>query len=112
MNSLIVIQGQMIDDQTRCIHYHSERDVIAIKFKCCNTYYPCYQCHEAEADHTAVQWPQEEWNTRAVLCGVCRYELTISEYMEANDACPSCGTLFNPGCRAHYPLYFSFAPHP
>ena len=26
-------------------------DVIAIKFKCCNKYYPCYKCHEEHESH-------------------------------------------------------------
>lgn len=48
---LIIVKGRTTDDQTRCIHYHSAVDIIAIKFKCCNTYYPCFYCHEEEAGH-------------------------------------------------------------
>lgn len=40
------VYGQSIDKQTRCIHWHSALDVIAIKFKCCDKYYPCFSCHE------------------------------------------------------------------
>ncbi|GIQ68268.1 hypothetical protein XYCOK13_10920 [Xylanibacillus composti] len=31
-----------IDEQTRCRHYHSELDRIAIRFKCCDQFYGCY----------------------------------------------------------------------
>ena len=39
----IPVCGVAIDAQTRCAHYHSELDRIAIKFKCCQAYYACYQ---------------------------------------------------------------------
>ena len=41
-----LIKGTVLDKETRCAHYHSEIDRIAIKFFCCNTYFPCYECHE------------------------------------------------------------------
>ena len=40
------VAGNVIDSETRCAHYHTELDIIAIKFYCCDTYFPCYQCHE------------------------------------------------------------------
>lgn len=39
------IYGATIDNETRCTHYHTPLDIIAIKFKCCDKYYPCYKCH-------------------------------------------------------------------
>jgi len=33
------IYGQTIDDQTRCAHYGTVTDVVAIKFYCCRRYY-------------------------------------------------------------------------
>lgn len=36
------VYGSLIDTETRCRHYFTEEDIIAIKFKCCNKYYPCY----------------------------------------------------------------------
>lgn len=44
--NLIRLGGSIIDVNTRCIHYHTNLDIIAIKFKCCDIYYPCYKCHE------------------------------------------------------------------
>ncbi|TKI16435.1 hypothetical protein FCT18_20820 [Lysinibacillus sphaericus] len=26
-------------------------DIIALKFTCCERYYPCYKCHEAHAQY-------------------------------------------------------------
>lgn len=37
-----VVYGAIIDDDTRCEHYHSELDIISIKFKCCLRFYPWY----------------------------------------------------------------------
>ena len=101
------VYGRIIDHQTRCTHYHSSVDIIAIKFKCCDRYYPCFECHTESEDHLPQQWPQEEWNTKAILCGACGHELTINEYMASHNQCPVCKELFNPGCEKHYYLYFS-----
>lgn len=30
------VYGSLIDTETRCRHYFTEEDIIAIKFKCCN----------------------------------------------------------------------------
>jgi uncharacterized CHY-type Zn-finger protein len=100
------IRGKPIDSQTRCVHFHSEKDIVAIKFRCCNHYYPCHQCHEENAGHTAVVWPRSDWDTPAVLCGACGGELTIREYFSCGDTCPACHAAFNPNCRLHYNLYF------
>jgi uncharacterized CHY-type Zn-finger protein len=101
----MLIHGQTIDDQTRCVHYGTAADVIAIKFRCCDRYYPCHLCHAEDADHPAEQWPLAERETLAVVCGVCSTELTISRYLGV-EACPSCGAAFNPGCKLHTDLYF------
>lgn len=95
-----------MDDETRCVHYHSPLDVIAIKFKCCNTYYPCHYCHEEEAEHSSEVWKKDEWKTKAVLCGVCKNEMTISQYIQSNNHCPFCNAAFNPNCGRHHHLYF------
>src|SRR5580704_1439612 len=90
-----VVHGKPIDQWTRCIHFHSKTDIIAIKFKCCGQYYPCYSCHEETAGHTAQVWPKSEWTVRAVLCGACGNEMTIQEYLSCNNQCPSCQASFN-----------------
>jgi len=99
------VLGPAVDDETRCIHYHSALDVVAIRFACCGEYYPCHLCHAEAADHPAEQWPRDARDERAVLCGVCGHELTIADYLVA-DSCPACGASFNPGCHQHTHLYF------
>jgi uncharacterized CHY-type Zn-finger protein len=102
----VPIHGPTVDDQTRCVHYATPLDVIAIKFFCCGDYYPCHLCHAECADHAAEQWPVELRSSKAIVCGVCSSELTITDYLDV-DGCPSCGAPFNPGCKLHLPLYFA-----
>jgi uncharacterized CHY-type Zn-finger protein len=102
----IRVFGKPVDNQTRCVHWHSELDIIAIKFKCCDKYYPCFSCHEEEADHEHQVWPKAEFDQKAILCGVCGNELTITDYMASGNTCPTCKSGFNPGCSKHYHLYF------
>lgn len=103
------MHGQAVDDQTRCVHWHSALDIVAIKFACCGRYYPCFSCHEAAVSHEPRRWPVDAWGESAILCGVCRTELTITEY-RAVSGCPSCGAAFNPGCGLHAHLYFEEPP--
>jgi len=100
------VHGIDVDAETRCAHFGTERDVIAIRFPCCNDYYPCFRCHDTVADHPRETWPADERDTEAVLCGSCGVELTITEYLESGSQCPDCGAEFNPGCANHYELYF------
>ena len=102
----IIIKGKIIDDQTRCIHYHSAKDIVAIKFKCCHTYYPCYYCHQEETEHPVEVWKKNEHNTKAIICGICKHEMTIEQYLNCNNACPFCDNKFNPNCSNHYHFYF------
>lgn len=102
----IPVRGRLIDSHTRCVHYPSPLDIIAIRFRCCQTYYPCFLCHQEDADHPPQVWPQAEWETRAVLCGACGHEMTIHAYLMSDYRCPFCAARFNPGCSRHYPLYF------
>ena len=56
---MIEVKGKPVDDQTRCEHYHSPLDIIAIKFKCCDDYFPCYQCHEETTDQKPSVWKKK-----------------------------------------------------
>lgn len=103
---MIEVKGKPVDEQTRCVHYKSALDVIAIKFKCCDTYYPCFFCHEETAGHPAEVWPATEFDTPAILCGVCKHQMTIGEYFNSRYQCPSCNAAFNPKCSNHNHLYF------
>lgn len=101
------VRGIDLDKNTRCVHYGTDRDIVAIKMKCCGVYYACKDCHEALADHSSEIWPKAEWDQPAVLCGACQKEMTIHQYMANDSTCPNCGAAFNPGCRNHYHFYFA-----
>jgi len=100
------VLGLDLDDQTRCRHYRSPRDIVAIRMKCCGNYYACKDCHEALADHAIEVWLVEEREMKAILCGACGHELTIQSYLDCGNTCPDCGAAFNPGCRLHHHFYF------
>jgi uncharacterized CHY-type Zn-finger protein len=100
------VYGVAVDSETRCAHYDSEQDVVALKFGCCETFFSCYACHEAVADHTPQPWPRTRFDHPAVLCGSCRTALSVTQYLSAAHECPACGASFNPGCAGHYDRYF------
>lgn len=103
---MTAVIGIDVDEETRCAHYHSEIDRIAIKFFCCGQYYPCFQCHAECGCGTPAVWPKERFNEQAVLCGSCGHELTVTDYLTCDSFCPSCCAAFNPGCSLHKHLYF------
>lgn len=107
MAHALTVKGIDVDQETRCFHYHSEIDRIAIKFYCCGEYYPCFECHEAVGCATHQVWPKEKFSHKAVLCGSCGYELSIEEYLHCASSCPNCSAAFNPGCSLHRHLYFA-----
>lgn len=101
------VYGPTVDSHTRCVHYHLELDIIAIKFKCCGRFYPCYKCHEQDSDHEIQTWPQEDLarGEKVILCGDCGALLDFGQY-SALSKCVECGAHFNPKCSLHYHLYF------
>lgn len=104
-----LVHGIDLDAHTRCVHWHSVRDIVAIRMKCCRRYYACRECHDALESHAAETWPRTERDQKAVLCGACGEQLTIAAYLGGEDVCPACGSEFNPGCRAHRHFYFETA---
>lgn len=100
------IYGIGVGPETRCVHYGSERDVIALRLGCCGRFFACHACHAAVADHDAEPWPRDRFDESAVLCGVCGTALTARVYLDADHKCPSCRAGFNPGCVAHHNRYF------
>lgn len=96
-----------IDKQGRCKHYHGERDIVAIRFRCCDRYYGCYFCHVEHADHEAQVWEEEQGEAIAILCGSCNSELSIATYLNCESVCSACKAEFNPRCSLHYPYYFA-----
>lgn len=102
----VEVIGVDVDPETRCAHYHTEADIIAIKFKCCGKWFSCHQCHAELADHAVSVWLRGEFETPAILCGSCGHHLTISEYLACESICPRCRWRFNPGCAKHHHFYF------
>ncbi|UTR16401.1 CHY zinc finger protein [Salipaludibacillus sp. LMS25] len=105
-----VVKGRTIDDETRCVHYHTKKDRIAIKFKCCMTYYPCIECHRETAGHPVIRWEPNDFKEMAILCGSCWNELTIDRYVYGKANCPFCHASFNSLCSNHYHHYFALNP--
>ena len=102
----VEIKGTEVDAQTRCAHYKSEIDIIAIKFKCCDDWFPCYKCHAEHTNHAPEIWEENEREEKAIFCGNCGAQLSISEYFNCDSTCPKCESSFNPNCALHYDLYF------
>ncbi|MFB4161194.1 CHY zinc finger protein [Geomicrobium sp. JSM 1781026] len=102
---MIHIHGQVLDEETRCVHYDGPTDIIAIKFACCGRYYPCIHCHEESESHRRRTWATNERDERAIYCGACKTEHTIQTYMN-HTHCPRCSSLWNENCKYHYHYYF------
>ena len=100
------VHGLDLDPQTRCAHWRSALDIIAIRMRCCGTYYACRECHDALADHPANVWSVSEFDTPAVLCGACGTQLSVQAYLRCGSTCPACDAPFNPACHTHRHLYF------
>jgi len=100
------VHGVAVDGQTRCAHWRSEVDIVAIQMRCCGLYYACRQCHDEIAGHAAQVWPVADWDQAAVLCGACGGEMSVKDYLACASRCPACGAPFNPGCAGHHHLYF------
>ncbi|MFC3927964.1 CHY zinc finger protein [Streptococcus caprae] len=95
--------GLGLDSQSRCLHYHTELDIVSLKCQACQRYYACYQCHDSMEDHHfRASLPTEIY---PVLCGVCEKLLTKDQYEQG--ACPYCTSPFNPKCKLHALIYFS-----
>lgn len=103
----VPLGGVAVDGETRCAHYDAAVDVVALRFHCCDRYYPCVRCHESVIDHDTERVPREAFDDPAVLCGVCGATLSVRAYLDCDDACPACGAAFNPDCRRHRDRYFA-----
>ena len=103
----VPLHGVAVDSATRCDHYDSDLDVVAIRFAFCDYYYPCFRCHEAVTDHDPERISPDRFDRPAVLCGSCGATLSVDVYFECDDNCPECGAAFNPGCRRHRDRYFA-----
>jgi uncharacterized CHY-type Zn-finger protein len=100
------VHGLSLTLSTQCAHWNSALDIIAIKHACCSKFYACISCHNELESHEPAVWPIAQRDERAVLCGQCKYVLTVDEYLHSGSRCTSCGAGFNPGCKGHWGMYF------
>ena len=102
---MVQAQGLLVDDESRCVHYHSDKDIVALQCYECQKYYACYQCHNELESHTFSPYPLNLKQDRPILCGSCKKTLTYEKYREKG-SCPYCAALFNPACQSHHSMYF------
>ncbi|MEM0961840.1 MAG: CHY zinc finger protein, partial [Bacteroidota bacterium] len=62
----VPLRGIAVDPQTRCAHYDGPTDIVAFRFACCDTYYPCHRCHDEATDHAARVWPRDRFDEPSV----------------------------------------------
>ena len=91
------INGLLVDNESRCQHYHSPLDIVALKCYDCQKYYACYQCHDHIEDHRFRAYPCHIRQDKVVICGVCLHEMTIENYQKSI-SCSHCHSRFNPAC--------------
>ena len=103
----VPLRGVRVDAQTRCAHYDTDLDVVALRFPCCGVYYPCFRCHADVCDHRPERVPSDAFDDPTVLCGACGEALSARAYLDCGDSCPNCEASFNPGCRRHRDRYFA-----
>src|SRR5690625_8025706 len=90
-----ILKGTVLDSETRCSHYHTELDRIAIKFYCCQTYFPCYLCHKESGCGETKVWPYDKLDKKAILYGACGEELTSKSYQNMEHKCSIPKVLLN-----------------
>jgi uncharacterized CHY-type Zn-finger protein len=102
------VLGREIDNESRCFHWHSKLDIVAMRFKCCMEYYGCRQCHDEIANHDVILWDLiNDQYVDVVMCGSCASTLTTHDYLQGHDKCPTCKAPWNPRCELHRHLYFN-----
>jgi uncharacterized CHY-type Zn-finger protein len=100
------VHGLSLTPSTQCTHWNSALDIIAIRHACCSKFYACITCHNELESHEPAVWPISKRDERAVLCGQCKYILSVQEYLQSGSRCTGCGAGFNPGCKGHWGMYF------
>ncbi|MGT2742852.1 CHY zinc finger protein [Streptococcus plurextorum] len=98
----MLIKGLELDSAGRCLHYHTDLDIVALQCQICQAFYACYLCHDALEEHPFE--PHDIDNTKPIFCGNCKTYLSFEDYHQGS--CPSCQHRFNPNCKKHYSIYF------
>jgi Uncharacterized conserved protein len=66
------VYGPTVDDETRCIHYRTSTDIIAIRFGAAVATTRATSAMRSRKDHEARQWPVAERETKASCAGCAR----------------------------------------
>jgi len=77
---MIQAQGLLVDDESRCVHYHSEKDIVSPQCYECKKHYACYQCHNAMEKHVFSPYPLALSEDQPILCGICKRTMTFQKY--------------------------------
>ncbi|MDW3648542.1 MAG: CHY zinc finger protein [Bacteroidia bacterium] len=101
------VQGLELDSQSRCVHWNSELDIVALRMPEDEAFYACYECYEAIHHTLPPRWKKEDFEeAKSILCGQCGTVMSVRTYLDSKNHCPSCKSSFNPGCAKHYHFYF------
>lgn len=95
-----LVLGPVVDNETRCVHYHLLLDVIAIKFKCCGRSIPATSAMKNARPIQLKNGPRQSWLrprsffVAAVSCcslflstwdmgtGACHVERTLTQAVQ------------------------------
>ncbi|WP_040606406.1 CHY zinc finger protein [Salsuginibacillus kocurii] len=102
-----IVCGVNLDQESRCAHYATSLDIVALKCICCEVFYACHQCHQELVVAAFEPWPASRKHEPSVLCGHCGQLMTFESYLSSNYQCLNCRAAFNPGCGRHTHFYFS-----
>ncbi|WP_252177444.1 CHY zinc finger protein [Endozoicomonas sp. 4G] len=70
-----------------CDHYHR---LCRVRFKCCETFFPCHRCHNEKVDGNEIACKTNGLNAKdatMLKCSLCDYE---GEINESSQTCPNC----------------------
>jgi uncharacterized CHY-type Zn-finger protein len=97
------VYGPTVDEHTRCVHYATELDIIAIRFACCDRYYPLPLCAIPRlTDHPARTVATRASGTSPPSCArMCWTELTIDPLCQAG--CEPLRIREEPEHHGHHP---------
>ncbi len=97
------IYGIGLDNDARCVHYHTSEDVVAMK---CAVGKNIMHVTSVMMNWNSIpSKPPTSIPKKPALCGHCRKLLSYRQYSAGK--CPFCSHLFNPKCSLHHNIYFS-----
>ncbi|SQA00231.1 zinc finger protein [Staphylococcus aureus] len=99
------VYGSLIDTETRCRIILPKKILLQLNLNVVINTIHAISAIMSLKKHAIKRWSEPSFNEKAILCGVCKHELTINEYMMV-ERCPNCQSRFNNRCKYHYHIYF------